>query len=90
MGALLGLFGAVFLPLALIVYLMLSYFQEAISPSVLGVFAAAFMITLGFFFRSSLGGGLDTLLFGGNIVFLSMLLGWFIGDLFRPEWTLSL
>jgi hypothetical protein len=29
----------------------------------------------------------QVLLFGGNVVFLSMLLGWLLGDLFRPAWS---
>jgi hypothetical protein len=31
---------------------------------------------------------MQTLLFGGNFVWLSLLLGWFVGDLFRPNWAL--
>jgi hypothetical protein len=27
------------------------------------------------------------MLFGGNVIFLSMLVGWLVGDLFRPLWT---
>ena len=29
----------------------------------------------------------QTLLLGGNIVWLAALCGWFIGDLFRPSWA---
>jgi hypothetical protein len=27
------------------------------------------------------------LLVGGNVIFLSMLAGWFFGDIFRPLWA---
>ena len=31
--------------------------------------------------------GSQVMLFGGNVIFLSMLVGWLVGDLFRPLWT---
>ena len=29
----------------------------------------------------------EVALFGGNAIFLSMLAGWFVGDIFRPLWA---
>ena len=29
----------------------------------------------------------QVLLFGGNVVFVSMMVGWLLGDLFRPQWS---
>jgi tetratricopeptide (TPR) repeat protein len=87
MGVLLFLFGILFYPLALILYLPVAYRQASISRSVLTLFTAAFLVVLGFTFAAPRGGTVETLLLGGNVVFPAMLVGWFIGELFRPSWV---
>lgn len=87
MGLVLGLFGAVFLPLALGVYLVVAYMQDVLTGSILALFGVAFVLTLGFVYAAPPTAQLQTGLFGGNVLFLSMLLGWLMGDFFRPRWA---
>jgi len=87
MGVLLFLTGILFYPLALLLYLPIAYQQASVSRSVLSVFAAAFLLVLGFTFAAPRDGTVETLLLGGNVLFPAMLFGWFIGELFRPSWV---
>jgi curved DNA-binding protein CbpA len=87
-GLVLALVGMAFFPAALLVYGLIAYFQESLSPSVLLAFAATVALTFGFVFAAPSDAILSTFLFGGNVLFTSLLVGWFLGDLFRPSWAL--
>jgi tetratricopeptide (TPR) repeat protein len=71
---------------AALLYLIVSFFNESITPTMLRVFGAVVgvVLILGAFYEPGHG---QVLLFGGNVVFLSFLLGWVLGDFFRPEGT---
>jgi curved DNA-binding protein CbpA len=88
LGVALGLVGAVFFPAALIVYALIAYFQETLSYSVLLALAATIALTFGFVLAAPSRADMETLLFGGNVLFVTLLFGWFLGDLFRPSWAL--
>ncbi len=88
LGLLLGFLAALSMPLALLVYIGSAAFQGAVSRSLITVFAVASALTFAFTFFSPSDAQTETLLFGGNVLFLGMLVGWFIGDLFRPSWAL--
>ena len=86
-GLLLTVAGALFLPLALGIYLLFARLQESISGSMIAVFGAVVGVTLGFALAPDPKTAQQTLLLGGNVVWLATLCGWFIGDLFRPSWA---
>ena len=71
---------------AALLYLIVSFFNEAITPSMLKVFGVVVgvVLILSAFYEPGHG---QVLLFGGNVVFLALLLGWVLGDFFRPEGT---
>ncbi len=86
-GAILGLFGIVFLPLAFIAYMLVSFRAQSLSVSVMTLFGAAVGLMLIFATIATGEAQGETLLFGGNVLFVSMLAGWIFGDLFRPRWA---
>lgn len=86
MGLMLALFGSVFFPLAVVVYGVIAYVQDHASPSVLGVFGATLIMSAAFWTVVP-SAQWDTICFTWNIVFIAMLGGWALGDLFRPSWT---
>jgi hypothetical protein len=88
LGILLGLMSLLSMPLALVVYMCWSVYHNAVSRSLITVFSAACALTFLFTFSAPSEAQTETMLFGGNVVFLAMLIGWFIGDLFRPSWAL--
>lgn len=85
MGLLVCVTALLFYPLALLAYIPVAYRQASVSRSVLTVFAAAFFLVLGFTFADPRA-QTETLLLGGNVLFPTLIVGWFIGDLFRPSW----
>jgi hypothetical protein len=89
LGLLLFLTGGLFFFLAVGLYLLIGALQESFSRSLMRVFVATFLIIccLGVLVSPDVGLGRQILLFGGNVVFLSMLLGWLLGDFFRPLGT---
>jgi hypothetical protein len=87
MVLLLGLLGIVFLPVSALAYLLVSYWQESWSVSVLTSFCVAFLLALGFSQAPTEGAVNQTILFGGNVLYLCLLVGWFLGDFFRPGWS---
>jgi hypothetical protein len=87
LGLMLTVAGALFFPLAIGAYVIFARLQEAVSSSILAVLGVTALVTLGFVFAAERT-LMQTLLFGGNFVWLSLLLGWFVGDLFRPNWAL--
>lgn len=87
LGFVLGLFGAVGAPFALVVYLFVAYFQSFVSLSVLGVFASTAILTALFTLFHEGSAVLGLFWFGGNIVFVCMLIGWWFGEVLRPGWS---
>lgn len=87
MGILLVATGILFAPIALAAYVILAFRHASVSRSVLLVFGAAFMLTLAFTFATPHIPQSETLIFGANVIFVSALFGWFVGDLFRPSWA---
>jgi curved DNA-binding protein CbpA len=88
-GVLLAALSLVFMPLSLAAYGAIAYIQETASNSVLLIYGAAFFLTFGFVMVAPPDAWIETLLFGGNVLFVTMLCGWFIGDLFRPDWAMQ-
>jgi curved DNA-binding protein CbpA len=86
-GLLLTLLGAMFFYVGVAMYSLIGLLQESFSSSVLVVFLATFALVLCFAVLAPERAGGQVMLFGGNVIFLSMLGGWLIGDLFRPLWT---
>lgn len=86
-GLVLGFLGMFFFPLALLVYLAATHFKGGRSPSISGVLAAVVMLTLGFFLAAPEGAQIQTLVLGGNVIFITALVGWLVGDWFRPGWA---
>jgi curved DNA-binding protein CbpA len=87
LGIILGVVGAIFFPFSVVLYLVIGYFQDVLSPSLFAVFAAVFALTIGFFLRSPTGAEWETFLFSGNVIFPAMMIGWGVGDLFRRSWA---
>lgn len=71
--------------LAAFVYAIMGLLQESFSVSVLRAFAVTVIIAVGVAAAGSSASG-QVLLFGGNVVFPFMLLGWRVGDSMRPAW----
>jgi hypothetical protein len=85
LGLLLFLVGGLFFYLAVGIYLLVGALQESFSRSLMRVFTATFLvISCMAFMVASPEVGRQILLFGGNVVFLGMLVGWLLGDFFRP------
>lgn len=87
LGLVLAVAGALFLPAALVLYLVLGFFQRLVTRSVMVAFTLCFALTILFMFNSPAEAPIETLFFGGNALFVSLLCGWFLGDLFRPSWV---
>jgi hypothetical protein len=86
-GLLLMLLGGMFFYLGVVIYTLIGLLQESFSLSVFLVFLATFALVVCFAILAPERAGSEVMLFGGNVIFLSMLAGWVIGDLFRPVWT---
>jgi hypothetical protein len=86
-GLLLTLIGGMFFYMGVALYTLIGLLQESFSPSVLIVFLATFGLVVCFALLAPERAGSQIMLFGGNVIFLSMLGGWLLGDLFRPLWT---
>jgi hypothetical protein len=86
-GLVLLIFGPVFFLAAAVFYLVFAFVQDAISKSILKIFAATAAIVL----LSALMypfGRASVLLLGGNVAFTGALIGWYIGSILRPEETI--
>jgi hypothetical protein len=77
------LVGALCFWIAGLVHLAVAVVQESYASSLLKVYGSIALTTV--FATFALGGGWQTLVFGGNVVFLFYLLGWFLGDYFRGD-----
>lgn len=80
-GALVGL-SAVCFPLAVLLYTLLALTQGGLSRSVARVFGVASGLTLGFALLYP-HDWLNTALFGGNLLFLALMGGWYLADNLR-------
>ncbi|MCS7207972.1 MAG: tetratricopeptide repeat protein [Fimbriimonadales bacterium] len=69
-------------PLAILLYTLLALTQGGLSRSVARVFAVGGALTLGFAWLYP-HDWLHTLLFGGNLLFLALLGGWYLADNLR-------
>jgi curved DNA-binding protein CbpA len=87
LGIVMGLFGSVGMPFAFVVYGVIAYFQSYVSTSILGLFAAATLLAVGFATVAPEKAMFQTLFAGGNIVFVCMLIGWWFGEVLRPGWS---
>lgn len=85
MGPVLLILSAISFWAAALVHVLLTILQEGRVAGILRAFGAVALIVLltGLFYDAS-GRG-QIFLWGGNIVFLSFVFGWFIGDLFRTD-----
>ncbi len=79
--------GILSFPLTLGAYAFFCRLQQAPSRSVLALLGLSVFLTLGFALLAPDSAAMETVFYGGNIVFTTMLVGWFIGDLFRPAWS---
>jgi tetratricopeptide (TPR) repeat protein len=83
-GLMLFLTGGLCFYLAVAVYLIFGVLQESFSRSVMRAFVATFILVCCQAILVPHEAGRQILLFGGNVTFLSLLLGWMLGDFFRP------
>jgi curved DNA-binding protein CbpA len=86
-GLLLFITGALFFYLAVLVYVIIAAMQDSFSSSVLKLLFATLSLVCVIALMVPAEATRQVLLFGGNVVFLSMLVGWLLGDLFRPTWS---
>jgi len=70
---------------AAVIYLIAGAVQESLSKSVLKVFLATFILVVLMAIIYT-PGWKQVLLYGGNLAFPIVLVGWVIGDTFRPGW----
>ena len=85
-GLLLFVSSLLFFYLACLFYALVALVQESISVSVLMVFAATFVLVVAFSLVLPPPGNAQAFLAGGNLIFPAMLIGWLVGDIFRPSW----
>ncbi len=85
MGPVLLVLSAISFWAAALVHLLLSLLQEARLSGILRVFGAVLAIVLVTTIIYDGAGRVQLLLWGGNVVFLSFIFGWFVGDLFRTD-----
>ena len=85
MGFVLLILSAVSFWAAALVHTLLTLLQEGRIGGILRAFGAVVLVLVitGIFYDAD-GRG-QIFLWGGNVVFLSFIFGWFIGDLFRTD-----
>jgi hypothetical protein len=67
-------------------YAVMALIQESFGKSMQRVFGAVVLVT-GLLAAAYEPGHVQVLLSGGNVVFLGFVVGWLLGDFFRPEGT---
>lgn len=79
--------GSIFFWGAAALHLLVSFTQEALTPSLLRLYGIVSVMVLLFatVWSDTSGGFIQTLLFGGNVIFVSLIIGWLLGDFFRPD-----
>jgi hypothetical protein len=86
-GLVLFVTGALFFYLAGVIYLLIAVMQDSFSASVLKLLCATLSLVCAIALLVPAEATRQVLLFGGNVVFIAMLFGWLLGDLFRPAWS---
>ena len=86
-GLLLFLTGALFFYLAGLIYVIIAAMQDSFSASILKLLFATLSLVCAVALLVPAEATRQVLLFGGNVVFVSMMVGWLLGDLFRPPWS---
>jgi hypothetical protein len=86
-GLLLALIGGMFFYMGVLLYTLIGLLQESFSTSVLAVLLATFLLVVCFAVLAPERASGQVMMFGGNVIFLAMLVGWLVGDLFRPLWA---
>jgi len=86
-GAMLSIFSLFFFAGAAVFYILVGLLQGSLSRSVLISFVAVAVVVLLSALTYSPAARMQVLTFGGNVSFLSLLVGWYIGSLFRPLGT---
>jgi curved DNA-binding protein CbpA len=93
LGVLLGVSSLLWFYLSFLLYIGLVVSRNRFSPSILLVYAVTLLLTVLFTFLTSISlGPISPLLIAaliGNAIFPAMLLGWFLGDVFRLRGRLS-
>ncbi len=69
---------------AALLYGIIAFLQESLTPSILRIFGAVLVVVL-LLTAVYEPGRREVFLFGGNVVFLAYLVGWAMGDCFRPD-----
>ncbi len=88
LGLLIIVLGLIFFWAAAVVHLVLALLQEALTVSLLRLYGVIAFVTLLFavcWSTHNNDGLAQTLLLGGNIVFIGCVVGWLLGDFFRPD-----
>jgi hypothetical protein len=86
-GLVLFVTGALFFYLAGVIYVLIAVMQDSFSASVLKLLCATLSLVCAIALLVPAEATRQVLLFGGNVVFIAMLFGWLLGDLFRPPWS---
>jgi len=86
-GLLLFLTGALFFYLAGLLYVIIAAMQDSVSASIVKLIFATLSVVCAVALLVPPEATRQVLLFGGNVVFVSMMVGWLLGDLFRPSWS---
>ncbi|MHB1458281.1 MAG: J domain-containing protein [Armatimonadota bacterium] len=84
-GLVLLIFNVINFYLAAAIYIVIGLAQDSISKSVFSALSAVVGCVVFCAILYPIGAS-QVLLFGGNVVFPGLLLGWMIGDMFRPAW----
>lgn len=87
LGLVMALFGMVFMPMAFAAYVGIAYYQGLFSGSIAAVFGLAATLAATFAAAAPVDAYWHALLAGGNLIFVTMLAGWYLGELFRPAWS---
>jgi len=78
--------GSLFFWAGVALHIAISAIQEALTPSLLRLYGVLALMTL--LFASVWGvadGFLQTMLWGGNVLFIGFVIGWLLGDFFRED-----
>jgi hypothetical protein len=89
-GLLLFVSGCLFFYLAGLIYVIIAALQDSFSASIVKLFFATLSLVCAVALLvppEQAQATRQVLLFGGNVVFVSMMVGWLLGDLFRPPWA---
>lgn len=78
--------GLIFFWAAAILHLAIALLQESLTSSLLKLYGTIGLLTALFaLFYTTPGGAGQTLLLGGNVIFIGFVVGWLLGDFFRTD-----